>query len=384
MTPASAVDICRALVACPSVTPRDEGALDTLGGLLRTAGFATERVDFCEPGTPDIGNLYARVGTEPPFLVFAGHTDVVPPGDTAHWRFPPFSGEVAEGMIWGRGAVDMKGAIAAALAACFAYFAGHGKPKGSIGFLVTGDEEGPAVNGMVKLLDWAHRRGERFDHCILGEPTNRDQLGDTIKIGRRGSLTGRLAVHGKQGHVGYPQLADNPVHHMLRLAGALLAGPLDAGSAHFEASNLEITSIDVGNGAVNVIPAEARAIFNIRFNDLWSPATLSAEIRARIERAAAGARFTLTFEPTNAEAFLTEPGPFVGLVAEAVEAETGRRPTLSTSGGTSDARFIKAYCPVVEFGLVGQTMHAIDERVALADLDRLARIYERVLDVYFG
>jgi succinyl-diaminopimelate desuccinylase len=291
---------------------------------------------------------------------------------------------VADGMIWGRGTADMKGGIAAALAACFAYLAKRGQPKGSIALLITGDEEGPAVNGTVKLLDWAQRRGERFDHCILGEPTNRDQLGDTIKIGRRGSLTGRLTIHGKQGHVGYPLLADNPVHHMVRLAAALLASPLDAGSTHFEASNLEITSIDVGNGAVNVIPAEARATFNIRFNDLWTSATLAAEIRALLERAANGVRFTLTFEPTNAEAFLTEPGAFTGLVADAVEAETGRRPAFSTSGGTSDARFIKAYCPVVEFGLVGQTMHAIDERVALADLDRLAKIYERVLEVYFG
>ena len=287
-------------------------------------------------------------------------------------------------MIWGRGAADMKGAIAAALAAALAYLARHGKPKGSIGFLITGDEEGPAVNGTVKLLDWAHRRGERFDHCILGEPTNRDQLGDMIKIGRRGSLTGRLIVHGKQGHVGYPQLADNPVHHLLRLpARSSPARSMPAARI----SRLPISKSPASMsaiGAANVIPAEARAIFNIRFNDLWTPATLGAEIRARLDRAAAGARFTLTFEPTNAEAFLTEPGPFVGLVAEAVEAETGRRPALSTSGGTSDARFIKAYCPVVEFGLVGQTMHAVDEHAAVSDIELLSEIYGDILERYFA
>ena len=384
MNSPSAVDICRALIRCPSVTPRDDGALDVVAGFLSAAGFATEKVSFSAPDTPDVGNLYARIGTGSPCLVFAGHTDVVPPGDKAHWRFDPFAGEIADGMIWGRGAADMKGAIAAAIAASISYLGKRDLPRGSIAFLITGDEEGPAVNGTVKLLDWAKRRGEHFDHCILGEPTNPETLGDMIKIGRRGSLTGRLVVRGKQGHVGYPRLADNPVHHLLRLAAALLAAPLDAGTAHFEPSNLEITSIDVGNGATNVIPAEARAIFNIRFNDIWTPATLAAEIRARLDRTAEAVHFTLTFDPTNAEAFLTEPDPFVGLVAEAVEAETGRRPVLSTTGGTSDARFIKAYCPVVEFGLVGQTMHAVDERVPLADLDTLARIYERALDIYFS
>jgi succinyl-diaminopimelate desuccinylase len=384
MTPPSAADICRALIRCPSVTPRDDGALDLLAGFLETAGFAAEKVSFSAPDTPDIGNLYARIGTAPPCLVFAGHTDVVPPGDPSSWRFDPFSAEMAEGMIWGRGAVDMKGAIAAAVAASASYIASHGPPKGSIAFLVTGDEEGPAINGTAKLLDWAAERGERFDDCVLGEPTNPQTLGDMIKIGRRGSLTARLVVHGKQGHVGYPQLADNPVHHLLRLAAALVAPPLDGGTTHFEPSNLEITSIDVGNSAVNVIPAEARAVFNIRFNDLWTATTLADEIRARLAHAAGNTRFTLAFQPTNAEAFLTTPGTFVGLVAEAVEAETGRRPALSTTGGTSDARFIKNYCPVVEFGLVGQTMHAVDERVALAELDMLARIYERVLEVYFG
>jgi len=380
----SALDIARDLIRCASVTPADEGALDVVQRYLSAAGFACERVTFTAPGTPDIDNLYARIGTQAPCLMFAGHTDVVPPGDAAHWRFPPFSAEVTEGQLWGRGAVDMKGGLAASMAAAIAHVATHATPKGSIAFLITGDEEGPAVNGTVKLLDWAKARGETFDHCILGEPTNPDALGDMIKIGRRGSLTGRLTIHGKQGHVGYPHLADNPVPRMVRVLAALKASPLDAGTAHFDASNLEVTTVDVGNSATNVIPGAARATFNIRFNDLWTPDTLAAEIAARVRAAEPDARLDLAFDPTNAVAFLTSPGPFVDLVTEAVAAETGRRPVLSTTGGTSDARFIQAHCPVVEFGLVGQTMHAVDERTPVADLERLALIYGRVLDAYFG
>ena len=380
----SALDIARDLIRCASVTPADEGALDVVQRYLSAAGFVCERVTFSAPGTPDIDNLYARIGTQAPCLMFAGHTDVVPPGDPAHWRFPPFSAEVTEGQLWGRGAVDMKGGLAASMAAAIAHVATHGTPKGSIAFLITGDEEGPAVNGTVKLLDWAKARGETFDHCILGEPTNPDALGDMIKIGRRGSLTGRLTIHGKQGHVGYPHLADNPVPRMVRVLAALKASPLDAGTAHFDASNLEVTTVDVGNSATNVIPGAARATFNIRFNDLWTPDTLAAEIAARVRAAEPDARLDLAFDPTNAVAFLTSPGPFVDLVTEAVAAETGRRPVLSTTGGTSDARFIQAHCPVVEFGLVGQTMHAVDERTPVADLERLALIYGRVLDAYFG
>ena len=383
--PPSATDLCRALVRRPSVTPEDAGALGLIEERLAAAGFATHRLTFSQPGSPDIDNLHARLGAGAPCLVFAGHTDVVPPGDQSRWRFDPFSATEADGMIWGRGAVDMKGGLAAALAACLTFVAERGPPtRGSIAFLITGDEEGPAVNGTVKLLDWAKARGERFDHCILGEPTNPKALGDMIKIGRRGSLTGRLVVEGRQGHVAYPALADNPVHHMVRLLAALRATPLDAGTPRFDPSNLEITTVDVGNPATNVIPAAARATFNIRFNDLWTPETLAAEIRRRLVAAAEGAVWELAFDPTNAVAFVTEPGPFVDLVARAVEAETGRRPALSTTGGTSDARFIKAHCPVVEFGLVGQTMHAVDERVAIADLERLAAIYRRVLDAYFA
>jgi succinyl-diaminopimelate desuccinylase len=276
----------------------------------------------------------------------------------------------------------MKGGVAASVAAALAYIAKHGTPKGSIAFLLTGDEEGPAVNGTVKLLDWARARGETFDHCLLGEPTNPNALGDMMKIGRRGSLTGRVTVKGVQGHVAYPHLADNPIPRLVAILAALKATPLDAGTAHFDASNLEATSVDVGNPASNVIPAQARAVFNIRFNDLWTPDTLAAEIRRRCETAAPGG-YELTFEPTNALAFLTKPGRFSALVAQAIEAETGRTPRLSTTGGTSDARFIVRDCEVIEFGLVGQTMHMIDERVAVADVDRLTAIYERVLALYF-
>ncbi len=378
------VSLARDLIRCPSVTPEDAGALGLLEGVLKGAGFETHRVVFSEPDYPDTDNLYARIGSGSPCLVFAGHTDVVPVGDASHWRFDPFSAEIADGMVWGRGAVDMKGGLAASVAAALDYVARHGEPRGSIAFLVTGDEEGPSVNGTVKLLEWAKARGEKFDLCVLGEPTNPDELGDMIKIGRRGSLSGSLVVHGKQGHVGYPALADNPVHHIARLVCALRATPLDAGTAHFDPSNLEFTALDTGNRAVNVIPAEARALFNIRFNDLWTPATLEAEIRRRVEAAAEGARVTVQFQPTNALAFLTRPGPFVEVFSAAIEAETGRRPRLSTTGGTSDARFIRNYAEVLEFGLVGQTMHAVDERVAIADLEKLAAIYARVLDSCFS
>lgn len=377
------VDIACELIRCPSVTPKDGGALDALGRRLSEAGFSVERIRFSEPGWPDIDNLYARIGARAPTLVFAGHTDVVPPGDAAQWRFDPFSGELADGMLWGRGAVDMKGGVAAGIAAALDFLE-RAPLRGSIAFLITGDEEGPAVNGTKKLLDWAKARGETFDHCLLAEPTNPDALGDMVKIGRRGSLSGNLVVRGTQGHVAYPNLADNPIRPLLRILDALMAQPLDAGTEHFDPSNFEVTSVDVGNPAVNVIPAEARAAFNIRFNDRWTSASLAKEISARVDAASGGARVALDFAPTNAEAFLTRPGPFVDLVRTAIHAQTGREPALSTTGGTSDARFIKDVCPVVEFGLVGRTMHAVDERTSIADLEALAAIFGRVLDAYFA
>jgi succinyl-diaminopimelate desuccinylase len=382
MRAASPLALAQALVRCPSVTPAEGGALTLLAQVLGDAGFEVHRPVFTEPGTPDVENLYARFGVGRPYLLFAGHTDVVPPGDANHWQHDPFGGIVESGEMFGRGAVDMKGGIACMVTAALAFLERTPDFAGSIGFLITGDEEGPAVNGTTKLLQWAYAKGERFDHCILGEPTNPQQLGDMIKIGRRGSLTGHLTVHGRQGHVAYPHLADNPIRAMVRLLEALMAEPLDKGSEHFDASNLEFTSVDVGNATANVIPAEARATFNIRFNDRWTPQSLEQELRRRLQKAGHG-RYTLAFEPTNAVAFLTEPDAFVSKVAQAIESETGRRPSLSTSGGTSDARFIKNYCPVVEFGLVGQTMHQVDERVPVADLDRLAAIYARILTTYF-
>jgi succinyl-diaminopimelate desuccinylase len=277
----------------------------------------------------------------------------------------------------------MKGAIACAVAAVLDHLQERGgRPKGSISFLITGDEESVAVNGTIKLLKWAAARGEKFDHCLLAEPSNVAELGDTIKIGRRGSLNGTLIIDGRQGHVAYPHLAENPIRGLVTLMSALMALRLDRGSDHFDASNLEFTTVDVGNQTVNVIPAQARARFNIRFNDQHTQASLRALIEQHVARAAGGVRWRIAWEPSNADAFLTKPGPFVDLVVEAIAEATGRRPALSTSGGTSDARFIKDYCPVLEFGLVGQTMHQVNERVALADLTRLTAIYRRVLSKY--
>jgi succinyl-diaminopimelate desuccinylase len=385
MPPATptALDIARALIACPSVTPAEAGALRYLEDVLSAAGFAVEIVSFESPGSAKVDNLYARLGNSAPYLVFAGHTDVVPPGDASKWRFDPFSGEIADGMVWGRGACDMKGGVAAAVAAALRYVASAGDPKGSIGFIITGDEEGPAINGTVKLVEWAKAKGERFDHCILGEPTSRAKLADTIKHGRRGSLTGRLVLIGKQGHVAYPHLADNPLSALGPVLEALRDPPLDAGTEAFDASNLEPTSIDVGNNASNVIPGEVRIVFNVRFNDLWTPETLSAEIEKRIARGAGRMGYRLAFDPTNSIAFLTPSGAFTDLVSAAAAEVAGVTPALSTSGGTSDARFIKAACPVVELGLIGETMHGVDERASIADLETLSKIYERVIERYF-
>jgi succinyl-diaminopimelate desuccinylase len=385
-----AVSIARDLVRCPSVTPADAGALGVLENLLKAAGFETHRVTFDEPGTADIDNLYARIGSEAPHLTFAGHTDVVPPGDESAWTHGAFSGEVKDGFLYGRGAVDMKGGIACSLAAVLQYLADHGgKPgkdgKGSISFLITGDEEDISVNGTAKLLQWVAARGEKFDHCVLGEPSNVEVLGDTIKVGRRGSQSGTLYVDGIQGHVAYPQRAANPVPDISRLIVAISDEPLDRGSAQFQASNLEFTSVDVGNTASNVIPKQARAKFNIRFNDHHTQATLRELVEARLAKAAGNRiKARIVWEPSNSNVFVTEPGPFTDLAVAAIEEVTGRKPELSTSGGTSDARFIASYCPVIEFGLVGQTMHQIDERAAVSDLEKLTRIYRGMLERYFG
>jgi len=383
--PADPIAIARDLIRCRSVTPEDGGALGFLQGLLKQAGFTVQRTTFTEPGTAPIENLYARFGLAKPNLLFAGHTDVVPPGNEATWSHPPFAGEVADDTLYGRGAVDMKGGIACFAAAALDYIAANnGKIKGSISFLITGDEESIAVNGTIKLLKWAAERGETFDHCVLGEPSNVEALGDTIKSGRRGSLNGTLIVTGKQGHVAYPERADNPVRGLVTLIAALQA-PLDQGSAQFTPSNLEFTSIDIGNATVNLIPGEARARFNIRYNDCHSLSSLKALLEQRA-KAAAGGRINHAFEwqPSNADVFVTKPGAFTDLAVAAIAEVTGRTPKLSTSGGTSDARFIKDYCPVLEFGLVGQTMHAIDERAPVKDLVTLTAVYRRIIEKYFG
>src|SRR5215218_9424216 len=368
---ADPIAIARDLIRCPSVTPAEGGALALIEKLLKGAGFDVHRVTFAEPGTDPIENLY-------------GHTDVVPPGDESKWTHPPFAAEITDSVLYGRGAVDMKGAIACKLAAALDYLAAHGELKGSLSFLITGDEEGIAVNGTVKLLKWAAERGEKFDHAILGEPTNPQKLGEMIKIGRRGSQNGTLVVTGTQGHVAYPELADNPVRNIAALMVAINAEPLDHGTEHFGASNLEFTSIDVGNKTVNLIPAEARARFNIRFNDTRSREELRALIESRAAKAACKIRWRIEWEPSNSDVFLTAPGPFVDMISKAITEATGLTPALSTTGGTSDARFIKDYCPVIEFGLLSQQMHKTDEQVATADLVALTKIYRRILETYFA
>ncbi|KIL96826.1 N-succinyl-L L-diaminopimelate desuccinylase [Paramagnetospirillum magnetotacticum MS-1] len=366
------VQLAQALIRCPSVTPEDAGALDVLAGALERLGFTCHHIRS-STGGPEIRNLYARLGTEGPNLCFAGHTDVVPPGKG--WTLEPFDGGIDQGRLFGRGSADMKGAIGCFVAAV-ARMLKDGAPKGSISLLITGDEEGPAVDGTVKVLDWLAARGERLDCCIVGEPTNPRKLGDMMKIGRRGSLNCRLTVFGTQGHSAYPHLADNPIPRLLEILRLLTEAPLDEGTPHFQASTLALTTVDVGNPATNVIPAEARAGFNIRFNDLHSGASLGKWIREIVAKA--GGEVEAKIE-VSGESFLTPPGKLSEAIAQAAFEVTGLTPELSTSGGTSDARFIKNHCPVVEFGLVGQTMHKSDEHVAIADMEALTEIYRRVL-----
>ncbi|MCP3403636.1 succinyl-diaminopimelate desuccinylase [Bradyrhizobium sp. CCGB20] len=384
-----ALSIARDLIRCPSVTPADAGALGVLEKALTAAGFTCHRVTFSEEGTADVDNLYARIGTDGPHITFAGHTDVVPPGDESAWSVGAFSGEVKDGFLHGRGAVDMKGGIACSVAAVLEHLAtSGGKPradgKGSISFLITGDEEDVSINGTIKLLKWAAERGEKFDHCVLGEPSNVETLGDTIKVGRRGSQSGTLLVDGVQGHVAYPHRASNPVPDISRLIVAISDEPLDHGSAQFQASNLEFTSVDVGNKASNVIPGEARARFNIRYNDNHTQASLRELVETRLTNACGNRiRARIVWDPSNSNVFVTKPGPFTDLAVSAIEEVTGRKPELSTSGGTSDARFISSYCPVIEFGLVGQTMHQVNERVPVTDLEKLTQVYRGILARYF-
>ncbi len=374
MNPADPIALAAALIRCPSVTPADAGAQAVLADALAGLGFAVTRLRFGE-----IDNLHARIGDGAPHFAFAGHTDVVPPGGGGHaasaWSSDPFAAEMRDGKLYGRGAVDMKGGIAAFVAACADHLA-KAPRHGSISLLITGDEEGVAKDGTAPLMAWLAERGEVPDFCLVGEPTCRERLGDVVKIGRRGSISAAITVFGTQGHVAYPARADNPAHRLVRALAALIAAPLDAGSAHFEPSSLQITSIDIGNPAGNVIPAEARARLNIRFNDHHSGASLDAWLRATL---AQHAERSVIETAISGEAFLTEPGPAVARLAAAIAAECGITPALETGGGTSDARFISRYCPVAEFGLVGDTMHQVDERVPVADLWRLKAIYGRIL-----
>ena len=384
----------RELIRAESVTPDAGPALDVVQAWLKPAGFEISRPAFSDTGTPDVENLFAAIGTGGKHLCFAGHVDVVPTGNAGQWTHPPFSAIEDGGEIYGRGAVDMKGGVAAMVVGTLRFVARRGTDFGGrISFLITGDEEGPAVNGTAKLLEWARGEGETFSAAIVGEPTSAERLGDQVKIGRRGSFSATLTVTGTQGHAAYPHMADNPVRGLTTLLDALLSEPLDAGSEHFEPSTFEVISVDVGNPAWNVSPGQATARFNSRYNDLWTRESLMAELSTRLERvaddrrhrpgAAGPIRWRLDKEPSPSDVFLTRDDELIAVVAAAIGTVTGEQPVLSTGGGTSDARFIKDYCPVVEFGLVGKTMHQVDERVAAADVETAARIYEALLDAYF-
>ncbi len=371
--------LAQALIRRPSVTPEDAGAMSVLEEALKELGFACTRLTFgAEAGRPPIENLYARLGTAGPNFCFAGHTDVVPVGQG--WTTEPFAGDVIEGSLYGRGAADMKGAIACFTAAV-ARLLKQGKPRGSISLLITGDEEGRGLDGTQAVLRFLAAQGEELDLCLVGEPTNPLQLGEMIKVGRRGSLNATLTVTGIQGHTAYPHLADNPLPRLVAMLAAITAEPLDQGSEHFQASTLALSSIDVGNPATNVIPAQGTARMNVRFNDLHRGADIAAWIRAKCD--SVGGEYQLDVE-ISGESFLTPPGQLSDMLVRAIKSVTGRTPELSTTGGTSDARFIKNACPVAEFGLVGQSMHKADERVSVADLDALTRIYLAVLQDYFG
>ena len=384
-TPTDPVPLLQDLIRCASVTPAEGGALTLLENTLSAQGFVCQRLIFKEKGTPDVENLFARFGTGTPHFCFAGHTDVVPAGRAEDWSHGPFAADIADGFIFGRGATDMKGPVAAFASAAIGFVKTAGKFKGSISFLITGDEEGPAINGTVKVLQWMKDNGHLPDHCLVGEPSCVEKLGDTIKIGRRGSLSFVVTVEGRQGHAAYPQKADNPIPKLAQLVGRISAAKLDDGNGHFDPSTLAVTSFDVGNPAGNVIPGRAVAKFNIRFSTEHTPDTLRAWVDDHIAavKAEQGGSWSVTTSE-GADAFITEPGAFVGLVQDAVAAETGLLPKLSTSGGTSDARFIKDYCPVLEFGPTNATIHQTDERISIDELRAAQAIYGRILADYFS
>lgn len=378
--------LAESLIRCPSVTPLEAGALDLLQSWLEPLGFQCHRLSFAEAGYEPVENLYARYGEDKPNFCFAGHTDVVPVGDISGWSVDPFAADVRDGVLIGRGAVDMKGAIASYVAALARYLgANGGKVSGSLSLLITGDEEGVALNGTRKVLDWLRERGESLEACLVGEPTSEERLGDTAKIGRRGSLNGHLVVKGIQGHCAYPDKAENPIHHLVRQLQSITSEPLDAGNKHFQPSSLQVSSVDVGNPVSNVIPARAEARFNVRFNDTYDSAAVESWLRERLDRAMAGisrAHYSLDIR-VSGESFLSQPGALSDAVREAVLEKLGYEPVLGTGGGTSDARFIKDFCPVAELGLHNATAHKVNEQVPLAELEDLAQVYEAILRRFF-
>jgi succinyl-diaminopimelate desuccinylase len=385
-----AVALAQALIRCPSVTPHEAGALTLLESVLEPAGFECHRLTMTEAGTPDVENLFARIGqgggNGGPHLCFAGHTDVVPVGEESRWSQPPFGAEIVDGLLYGRGAADMKSAVACFVAAAQDYLtANGGLPRGTLSLLITGDEEGVGINGTVKVLKWMQERGEVVDGCLVGEPTSARQLGDEIKIGRRGYMNAEVTVHGKQGHAAYAHLADNPIPKLARILDRVSSTSMDTGTPRFQPSSVQATLISVPNTATNVIPGAARANFNIRYNDLHTRADVETWVRTQCEQAASevGAQFSLRYFGTG-DVFLTEPGPLVDTMREAVRAVTGRTAALTTNGGTSDARFIYRYCPVIEFGLVNDTVHQVDERVAVADVVALTKVYRHFIERYFA
>ncbi len=385
LDPTDPVQLTKALIRCKSVTPDEGGALQLVQDVLTPAGFICHRMTFSESGTADVDNLYARLGTTGPNLCFAGHTDVVPPGDEAQWASPPFEPTVRGDKLYGRGAVDMKGGVAAFIAAVLRLQKAPGRAlQGSISVLITGDEEGDAINGTVKVLDWLKEGAETLDACVVGEPSNPSALGDEIKIGRRGSLTCTLTVAGKQGHAAYPVKADNPVPKLIHMLNRLSVQKIDDGTADFQPSNLEVTVMGVPNTASNVIPGSAAATFNIRYNDLWDRDRISDWVRLQCDAACYGRdiSYDLNFAGTG-DVFLTQPGQLVDTMVQAVTKVTGKTPALTTTGGTSDARFIKDLCPVIEFGLVNQTIHMVDEHTDVADLEQLTKIYQSFIASYF-
>ncbi len=379
------VAILQDLIRCRSITPHEAGSLTVLENLLSQNGFVCQRLIFKDQDTPDVENLFARVGTTEPHLCFAGHTDVVPPGNEADWLLEPFAAEIKSGHIYGRGATDMKGSVAAFAAAAVDYVNQNGKHSGSISFMITCDEEGPAINGTVKVLEWMKANGHIPDHCLVGEPSCVDALGDTIKVGRRGSLSFVVTVEGTQGHVAYPSKTDNPIPKLARFIDWISNAKIDDGNDHFDPSSLAVTTVDVGNTAGNVVPARATAKFNIRFSTEHDFGTLRDWVDAQIEsvKGELGGKWSVS-SSEGAEAFITEPGAFVGLVQDAVEQETGLVPKLSTAGGTSDARFIKNYCPVLEFGPTNATIHQVDERISVEELRAMQTIYGRIIEAYFN